>query len=91
MSYVLPIVAMLCTVFFTLTAVVFCAGMGANAKPHEVRALKQWMAGLGLLGVIGVAVSISLLRRELFGPAASVAIAPSGIILIIFIIALRRK
>lgn len=91
MNYVLPIAAMLCTAFFTLSALVFCAGMGANAKPEEIRALKRWMAGLGLLGSFGIAISVALLRRELFGPAAWVAIAPSGVIVIIFIIALRRK
>lgn len=56
------IVAMLATALATLTAVVFCLGMGANAKPPEIRALKLWMAGLTLLGVAGITVGIFLLR-----------------------------
>lgn len=91
MKFILPVAAMICTGFVTLTAIVFCAGMGANASPAEIRALKFWMSGLGLLGLAGIVVSMLLMRNGQFGLAAGVAILPSAIMLLIFIIALMVK
>ena len=90
MEKLLPIAAMFVTALATLTAVVFCLGMGANASPAEIRALKLWMAGLTVLGVAGITAAIFLLRSGQLGWAAGVGIAPAVIMLVIFIIALNR-
>lgn len=84
------IVAMLGTALATLTAVVFCLGMGANAKPPEIRALKLWMLGLTLLGVAGITVGIFLLRAGQPGWAAGVSFAPVIVIGMIFLVALIK-
>ncbi len=88
MKFLLPIAAMICTVLSTLTAVVFCAGMGANASPEQIRALKLWMAGLSLLGAAGIVASIFFMRAGQHGLAAALAFAPTAIIVVIFIIAM---
>lgn len=85
---VTSIAAMICTALVTLTAVVFCLGMGANAKPPEIRALKLWMLGLTLLGATGITVGIVLLRAGQPGWAAGISFAPTAIIGVIFAIAL---
>ena len=90
MKLILPIFAMICTVIATLTAVVFCLGMGANAKPPEIRALKLWMLGLTLLGVAGVTVGIFLLRAGQPSWAAGVSFAPVVIMSLILTIALLK-
>lgn len=84
------IAAMICTVLATLTAVVFCLGMGANAKPPEIRALKLWMLGLTLLGITGVGAGIFLLRAGQPGWAAGSSFAPVVIICVILMIALLK-
>ena len=90
MKIVLAIIAMLVTAVFTLTAVVFCMGMGANSSPAEIRVLKLWMLGLSLLGVAGVVIGIVLLRSGQSGWAAGAAIAPTVVIMVIFLIALMK-
>ena len=85
------VVAMICTVLATLTAVVFCMGMGANATPAAIRALKLWMAGLSLLGVGGIVVGIFLMRAGQHGRATGAAILPAVVMLITFIVALVIK
>lgn len=84
----IAIIAMLCTAFMTLTAVVFCMGMGANASDEEIHVLKLWMAGLSLLGLAGIVMSIFLLRAKQAGRAAVAAIAPTVIIFVIFVVAI---
>ena len=90
MKLILPILAMLCTAIATLTAVVFCMGMGANAKPPEIRALKFWMLGLTLLGVAGITVGILLLRAGQPGWAAGVSFAPTVLFGLILAVALLK-
>lgn len=90
MKLLLPILAMVCTVLATLTMLVFCMAMGANAKPPEIRALKLWMAGLSLLGVAGVVVGIILIRAGQPGWASLAAFAPTVIFGIILIISLIK-
>lgn len=90
MKFILPILAIVATAIMTLTAVVFCLGMGANSSPAEIRALKLWMGGLSLLGLAGIVIGIILLRSGQTGWAAGVAIGPAVIILIIFIVALLK-
>ncbi|HMP84219.1 MAG TPA: hypothetical protein PKA41_16090 [Verrucomicrobiota bacterium] len=90
MKLILPILAMVCTVLATLTALVFCLAGGANASPAQIRALKLWMAGISLLGVAGVTVSIFLIRAGQPGWAAVAAIAPTIIFGIILAIALLK-
>lgn len=82
------ILAMLCTAWTTLTAVVFCLGMGANAKPPEIRALKLWMLGLTLLGTAGITVGIFLLRAGRPGWAAGASFAPTVVMGSILVVAL---
>jgi hypothetical protein len=84
------IIAMIGTVLATLTAVVFCLGMGANAKPPEIRALKFWMLGLTLLGGTGITIGTFLLRAGLPGWAAGVSFAPTVIFGLILAIALLK-
>ncbi len=84
------IFAMICTVIATLTAVVFCLGMGANAKPPEIRALKLWMLGLTLLGAAGIGGGIFLLRAGQPGWAVGIGFAPVVVIGIIFLIAMFK-
>lgn len=94
MKFLLPasaLVAMICTVLVTLTAVVFCMGMGANASPTEIRALKLWMAGLSLLGAMGIAMGIFLMRAGLHGWAAGASFLPTVIVGVIFIVAMAIK
>jgi hypothetical protein len=86
----ISILAMIGTVLATLTAVVFCLGMGANAKPPEIRTLKLWMLGLTLLGTTGITVGIFLLRAGLPGWAAGVSFAPTVIFGLILAIALLK-
>lgn len=81
---------MLCTAFATLVAVVFCLGMGANAKPSEIRALKLWMVALVLLGVSGVTWGIFLLRAGQPGWAAGVSLAPTGVMLILLVMEMLK-
>jgi len=90
MKAVLPIVAMLITAVATLTAVVFCLAMGANASPAQIRALKLWVGGLSLLGLAGIVGAIVLLRGGQHGWSAIVAAAPTAIIGIITIIAFLK-
>jgi hypothetical protein len=84
----LPILAMLVTLLTTLTMLVFCLGMGANASAADIRTLKLWMAGLSLLGAAGVVAGIVLLRTGQPGWAAVVAILPTLIMSVIFLVAL---
>ena len=86
MKYLLPGAAMVITAFATLTAIVFCMSMGANATPVQIRALKLWMAGLSLLGVAGIVAGIFLMRASQLGWAAGAAFLPTVIFLIIFIV-----
>lgn len=90
MKLILPILAMIATLLATLTAVVFCLAMGANAKPPEIRALKLWMAGLSLLGIAGVGVGIILIRAGQPGWASVAAFAPTVIFGLILAIALLK-
>jgi len=90
MTAAVAIAAMICSVFATLFAIVFCLGMGANAKPSEIRALKVWALGLTSLGVAGISAGIFLLRAAQPGLAASVSIAPAVILFVVFIIAVKK-
>lgn len=90
MPAALSIVAMICTAFVTMSAIVFCLGMGANAKSPEIRALKLWMLGLTVLGVAGISAGIFLLRAGQPGLAAGVSIAPAAITFVAFIIAVNK-
>jgi hypothetical protein len=90
MKSVLPIVAMLITAVSTLTAVVCCLAMGANASPAQIRALKLWMGGLTLLGLAGIVVAIVLLRGGQHGWATIAAAAPTAFIGIVTIIAFLK-
>ncbi|HUR56180.1 MAG TPA: hypothetical protein VM029_00615 [Opitutaceae bacterium] len=90
MKAILPIVGMLVTVIMTLTAVIFCALMGANSTPAQIHTLKLWMAGFSLLGLAGVVVSIFLLRGGQYNWATWIAFAPSFLILIIFVVAVNK-
>jgi hypothetical protein len=90
MLSVVSILSMICAAFFTLTAIVFCLGMGANAKPPEIRALKLWMLGLTLLGAAGIGGGIFLLRAGQPGWAAGISFAPVVIILVIFAVAMLK-
>jgi len=87
MKMLLPIAAMLCTACSTLMAVVFCMSMGANASPAQIRMLKLWMLGLSLLGIVGIAIGIHLMRTGQHGMAAAVAVAPTVIFAIILVVA----
>lgn len=86
MKMLLPIAAMLCTACSTLMAVVFCMSMGANATPAQIRTIKLWMLGLSLLGIIGIAISIHLIRTGQHGVAAA-AIAPTVIFGLVLVVA----
>ncbi|HMO63610.1 MAG TPA: hypothetical protein PKE47_00005, partial [Verrucomicrobiota bacterium] len=90
MKFILPVLAMVCSAFFTLSALVFCMGMGANAKPPEIRALKLWMLGLSLLGGAGVTIGIFLIRAGHPGWASLAAFVPTVIFAIILAIALLK-
>lgn len=85
------IAAMIGTVIVTLTAVVFCMGMGANATPAGIRTLKLWAAGFSLLGIAGVAAGIFLMCAGQHGWAAGAALTPAVIMVIIFIVSLLIK
>lgn len=87
---ILPILAMIGTGLSTLTAVVFCLGMGANAKPPEIRALKVWMLALTLLGGAGVTLGVILLRADQPTWAAIASITPTVIFGIILSVALLK-
>ncbi len=84
------ILGMICAALATAIAVVFCLGMGANAKPPEIRALKLWMLGLTLLGFSGIGGGIFLLRAGQPAWAAGVSFAPVVIIAVIFLIAMLK-
>lgn len=90
MKLLLPILAMICTVLSTLTALVFCMAGGANSTPAQIRALKLWMSGISVLGVAGVTVSIILIRAGQPGLAAVAAFAPTVIYAIILGIVLIK-
>lgn len=85
------IAAMVCTGFATLTAVVFCLGMGANASPAEIRSLKFWMLGLSLVGLGGIGAGVYLLRAGQFGWAIGAGFLPTVIVVGILAVALIRK
>ena len=88
MMKVLSVLAMLGTVLTTLTMLVFCLGMGANASPAGIRTLKLWMSGLSLLGLAGVVAGIVLIRAGQLRWAAGAAILPAVIMAMIFLVAL---
>ena len=90
MLIALAIVAMLCTAFATLSAIVFCLAGGANSTPEQIRALKLWMLGLTLLGLTGITVGIFLLRAGQPGWAAGVSFAPAVIMATILAVALLK-
>ena len=91
MKFLLPIAAMIGTAISTLTAVVFCLGIGANSTPAQIRMLKLWMAALSLLGATGIVAGIFFMRAGQHGLAAALAFAPTAIIFVIFIIAMMLK
>ena len=91
MMFVIAGLAIVCTVVVTLTAVVFCMGMGANANPAEIRRLKLWMAGLSVLGAAGVTVGIFLMCDGQPGRATVAAFAPVIIIIVLFVVAIVRS
>ncbi|MSU59904.1 MAG: hypothetical protein EXS35_17345 [Pedosphaera sp.] len=91
MKLILPILAIVCTVLATLTALVFCMSMGANSTPAQIRALKVWMAGLSLLGVAGVVAGIILIRSGQPNWASLAAFAPAVIFGIILLVALLKS
>ena len=84
------VVAMLCTILATLTAVVFCLGMGANSTPGQIRTLKLWMGGFALLGSTGVGAGILLLRAGHPGWAAGASFAPTLVIGVVFLVAMLK-
>jgi len=90
MNLLLPLLGMLFTVIATVTALVFCLAMGANSTPAQLRAIKLWMAGFSLLGVLGIVLSIVLIRFGHTGWAAGVAFLPTVIIAIIFTISVLK-
>lgn len=90
MKLLLPILAMIGTALATLTALVFCMAMGANSTPAQLRALKLWMGGLSLLGVVGIVVGIILIRAGQPNWAAVAAIAPTVIFALILGISLLK-
>ncbi len=87
MKSILPILALVCTVLATLTALVFCMAGGANSTPAQIRALKIWMAGISLLGIAGVVVGIVLIRAGQPNWASLAAFAPTVIFGIILLVA----
>lgn len=91
MMFVFAILAMVATVVATLMAVTFCMGMGANAKPGEIRMLKRWMAGLSLTGAAGIAAGIVLMSDGRPGWGALAAFAPVIVFAIVFVVALARS
>ncbi|MCB1121172.1 MAG: hypothetical protein KJT03_06470 [Verrucomicrobiae bacterium] len=84
------LLAMICTVLTTLTAIVFCLAGGANSTPEQIRALKLWMALISLLGTAGVVAGIFLARAGQPGAAAIAAIAPTVVYCIIIAVALLK-
>jgi hypothetical protein len=88
MSFVLFGLAVACTVLTTLMALTFCMGMGANATAAQIRAIKRWMAGLGLLGVAGIAAGFALMLSGAPGWASVAALAPTVVFALILFIAL---
>ncbi len=90
MKLILPVLAMVCTVLATLTALLFCMAGGANASPAQIRALKLWMVFISLLGVAGVGVGIFLIRAGQPGWASLAAFAPTVIFGIILLVALIK-
>ncbi len=90
MKLILPILAMICTALATVTALVFCMAMGANSTPAQIRALKIWMSGLSLLGVVGIVVGILLIRAGQPNWAAIAAFAPTVIYGVILSVALLK-
>jgi len=91
MKLILPILAMVCTVLATLTALVFCMAGGANASPTQIRALKLWMVFISLFGVAGLVAGIILIRAGQPGWAPLAAIAPTVILGIILLVALLKS
>lgn len=86
MKAILPIIGMVITALVTLTALVFCMGMGANSTPAQIRTLKLSMAGLTLFGLAGIATSIVLLRAEKYGWSAGAAFTPAAVLFIVFVV-----
>lgn len=89
MTVLLPIGAILCTAAISLTMLVFCSAMGANASPAAIAALKMWMIGLSVLSLAGIVAALVLMRSEP-NLAAGIAILPSLIIGLIFVISLLK-
>ncbi len=71
LAHTFALLATLCTAMVSLTAIVFCMAMGANASPADIRALRFWMIGLSLLGVTGIADYDFLLRFEAAEPTCN--------------------
>lgn len=89
MTLILPIGAILCTVAISLTMLVFCSAMGANASPAAIAALKMWMIGMSVLSLAGIVAGLVLMRSQP-NLAAILAIIPAVIIGAIFVISLLK-
>lgn len=90
MRLILPILAIAGTVLATLTAVVFCLSMSANASPDQLRSIKFWTLAVTLLGLAGVVAGIVLMRQGQANLAALAAFAPTGILIILTSISLLK-
>lgn len=93
MSYLMPaasILAMVATALATLMMLAFCLAGGANSTPEQIRTLKLIMGGLSLLSLVGIIGGIVLLKAGLPSWSLGASIAPTVIMLVIFIVALNK-
>ncbi|MCB1123459.1 MAG: hypothetical protein KJT03_18040, partial [Verrucomicrobiae bacterium] len=76
-TIVAVILAMICTVFSTLTMLVFCLAGSANASPEQMHQINRIMGGFSLLSLAGIATGIVLLRCRKPGWALVASILPT--------------
>ncbi len=81
---------MICTVLGTLTAVVFCMGMQANASASAIRQIKIWMMGISVLSLVALVAAGFLMHAGQPESAAGVAFAPTVVLGILLIVALLK-
>jgi hypothetical protein len=87
MKYLLPLAAMACTGGATLLMLGFLLAGAANASADQLRSMKLWAGGLGLLALVCVIAGILLMRQGRSGHAAVVAFAPTVVMGLILLVA----
>ena len=86
MLSIAAILAILCTCGFTVMMLVLCLAGSPNSSPEQLRSIKFWALTFSLMALVGVVGGGWLMYAGRPGPAAAVAIFPSLVMFVTFVI-----